>query len=95
MPAASRAQRAPVAVSPSTWLSIDEAAAYHGDARVRSLAEPLRTVTAAHRGELALIAPTLIQTGYAEREGQSLRVLDLAQPLGTAANVRRRDAVAA
>lgn len=53
------------------------------DARVHSIDEPVRTVTAANRGELAFIAPTLIQTGYGEREGQAPRVLDLHAPLGT------------
>jgi DNA (cytosine-5)-methyltransferase 1 len=53
------------------------------DARVHSITEPLRTVTAAHRGELALVVPTLIQTGYGEREGQEPRVPGLAKPLGT------------
>lgn len=53
------------------------------DARVHSIDEPLRTVTAANRGELALVAPTLIQTGYGEREGQTPRALDLGRPLGT------------
>lgn len=86
-------------------------------ARVHSIAEPLRTVTAANRGELALIAPyiksdysasvgrdmrdplatvtagggghhslvvpTLVQTGYGEREGQAPRVPGLDKPLGT------------
>lgn len=53
------------------------------DARVHSIREPLRTVTAAHRGELALVVPTLIQTGYGERPGQDARVPGLAKPLGT------------
>lgn len=53
------------------------------DARVHSLEAPLRTVTAAHRGEFALIAPTLVQTGYGEREGQTPRALDIGRPLGT------------
>lgn len=53
------------------------------DARVHGIDEPVRTVTAANRGELALIAPTLIQTSYGEREGQAPRVLDLHKPLGT------------
>lgn len=56
---------------------------HQGDERVYPLGEPLPTVTAAHRGEMALIAPTLIQTGYGEREGQAPRSLDLHQPLGT------------
>ncbi len=54
-----------------------------GDARVHGIGEPLRTITGAHRGELALIAPALIQVGYGERPGQAPRVLDLGAPLGT------------
>lgn len=56
----------------------------HGkrDPRIESLAEPLTTVTATQRGH-ALVAPSLVQTGYGEREGQAPRALDLGQPLGT------------
>jgi DNA (cytosine-5)-methyltransferase 1 len=53
------------------------------DARVHSLDEPVRTVTAANRGELSLVVPTLIQTGYGERDGQTPRVPGLDKPLGT------------
>lgn len=42
--------------------------------RVHSIQDPLRTITGAHRGEFALISPTLIQTGYGERKGQAPRV---------------------
>lgn len=56
---------------------------HHGDARVHAMGEPLRTVTTAARGELAFVAPTLVQTGYGEREGQAPRALDLQEPLGT------------
>ncbi len=56
---------------------------YQGERRVHALEEPLPTVTGAHRGELALVAPTLIQTSYGEREGQAPRVLDIHAPLGT------------
>jgi DNA (cytosine-5)-methyltransferase 1 len=54
-----------------------------GDARVHSIHEPMPTITSAHRGEKALVAPTLIQTGYGERPGQAPRALDLHRPLGT------------
>lgn len=54
-----------------------------GDARVYSTREPMRTVTGAHRGEFALVVPTLIQTGYGERPGQKPRTLDIQAPLGT------------
>lgn len=56
---------------------------HQGDARAHAIGEPVRTITAAHRGELALVAPSLIQTGYGERPGQRPRALDLEQPLGT------------
>lgn len=56
---------------------------HQGSDRVHSIDEPFRTVTGAHRGELALVSPTLIQTGWGEREGQAPRCLDLHQPLGT------------
>lgn len=42
---------------------------------------PLPTVTGSN--DFALIAPTLIQTSYGERQGQAPRVLDLQEPLGT------------
>ena len=54
-----------------------------GDFRVHSIREPLRTVTCAPRGEHALIVPTLVQTGYGERPGQTPRALDIEKPLGT------------
>ena len=91
---------------------------HHGGERTHSVDAPLPTVTAANRGELALVAPTLVgiggpeyagkpaavsaplgavttenhralvaatlvQTGYGEREGQEPRAMDLQQPLGT------------
>lgn len=57
---------------------------HHGDRRGTSLDEPMPTITAAHRGEQALISPVLVQTGYGEREGQQPRVLNLDKPMGTA-----------
>lgn len=33
---------------------------HHGDSRVHGIGEPLRTVTSAHRGELALVSPSLM-----------------------------------
>lgn len=53
------------------------------DARVHRLSEPLRTVTCAPRGEMALVSPALIQTSYGERKGQAPRTLDIHKPLGT------------
>ena len=65
------------------------------DARVHGIHEPLRTITAANRGELALVAPSLIQTGYGERKGQSPRALDLHQPLGTVVGGGQKHALVA
>lgn len=51
---------------------------------VQALGEPLRTVTAWPRGgTFAVASPTLVQTGYGERQGQAPRVPGLDQPLGT------------
>lgn len=47
-----------------------------------SFQEPVPTVTASP--EFSLVVPTLIQTGYGEREGQEPRVPGLDKPLGTA-----------
>lgn len=58
-------------------------ATHQGSERVNDAGEPLPTVTCANRGELTLISPTLIQTGYGERPGQQPRVPGLDQPLGT------------
>jgi DNA (cytosine-5)-methyltransferase 1 len=56
---------------------------HHGSDRTASLLEPSRTVTGAHRGEMVIVSPTLIQTGYGERQGQAPRVPGLDKPLGT------------
>lgn len=99
-------------------------ATHQGSDRVHGVRDPMRTITAANRGELMLaapelapfltehanasrqrtmpageplptvcagvkgghfsvVSPTLVQTGYGEREGQAPRALDLQQPLGT------------
>ncbi len=54
----------------------------HGDSgKTRGIHEPLSTVTS--KAEHLLVAPTLVQTGYGEREGQAPRVPGLDKPLGT------------
>ncbi|KAA8559862.1 hypothetical protein FX985_06245 [Pseudomonas extremaustralis] len=58
-------------------------ATHQGSDRVNDPLAPLPTVTCANRGELTLISPTLIQSGYGERQGQEPRVPGLDQPLGT------------
>ncbi len=56
---------------------------HHGERRLHSIDEPLPTVTGAHRGELALVSPTLINTRNGEREGQEPRVRDIRRPYPT------------
>lgn len=63
---------------PFLVMSIDHQSS---NAATRSIEDPLSTITAKARH--ALIAPTLIQTGYGEREGQAPRVPGLDKPLGT------------
>lgn len=62
---------------------------HSGDARVHSIREPLRTITASSRSPFALIAPTLIHSGNGERKakgnsrGQDPRVYNIREPLTT------------
>jgi DNA (cytosine-5)-methyltransferase 1 len=56
---------------------------HRGDNRVHGIDEPLRTVTTANRGELALIAPSIINTRNGERAGQLPRVRDVLDPFPT------------
>ncbi|WP_293371534.1 DNA cytosine methyltransferase [Nevskia sp.] len=74
-----------------------------GDSDGRAITEPMPTITsgagaarpagAAHA--LGLIAPTLVQTGYGEREGQAARTLDIGQPLGTVVGSGKHGVVSA
>ncbi|HEX6924155.1 MAG TPA: DNA cytosine methyltransferase [Longimicrobiaceae bacterium] len=52
-----------------------------GQSPERGIRQPYQTVTT--KADSALVVPTLVQTGYGEREGQAPRSLDLHQPLGT------------
>lgn len=56
--------------------------AQHGG-HSRSGFEPMHTITASRKDQNQIICPTLIQTGYGERPGQSPRVPGLHKPLGT------------
>lgn len=51
--------------------------------RSRRADAPLHTITASPKDQNQLIAPTLIQTGQGEREGQAPRVQGLGKPIGT------------
>ncbi len=64
-----------------------------GQSEPRSGADPLYTMTA--KADTALVAPTLVQSGYGERVGQAPRALDLQQPLGTVVAGGVKHAVAA
>lgn len=51
---------------------------HHGGDRSNDLAEPLRTVTAAHRGEQALVAATIVGLAHGEHQrNPGLRAIDL------------------
>lgn len=54
-----------------------------GDARVHSIREPLRTITASSRSPFDLVVPSLVHVSNGERPGQTPRVYDIQQPLGT------------
>lgn len=56
---------------------------HHGSDRVNDIQDPLGTATASGGGGYALMAASLVQTGYGEREGQAPRSLDVTEPLGT------------
>jgi len=63
---------------------------------MRSADAPLSTVTANPKGgHHAVVMPTLIQTGYGERAGQSPRVPGLDKPLGTVVGTQKHAVVAA
>jgi DNA (cytosine-5)-methyltransferase 1 len=54
----------------------------HGG-KLEAIEKPLSTIATEKGGCRALVVPTLIQTGYGEREGQAPRVPGLDKPLGT------------
>lgn len=56
--------------------------AQHGGGN-RSAEDPHHTICASRKDQNALLAATMIQTGYGERRGQSPRALDVEAPLGT------------
>lgn len=61
-----------------------------------SAAEPLRTQCAQVKGgHFALVAPTLVQTGYGERAGQRPRAPGLDKPLGTVVGGGQKHALVA
>jgi|LakMenEpi03Aug12_release.lakeMendotaPanAssembly.Ray.scaffolds.fasta_scaffold128556_5 DNA (cytosine-5)-methyltransferase 1 len=66
----------------------------HGDAgKDKPATEPLSTITS--KAEHCLAVPTLVQTGYGEREGQAPRVPGLDKPIGTLVSGQKHGLVAA
>lgn len=49
----------------------------------RSAEAPHHTICASKKDQNSLIAATMVQTGYGERQGQAPRALDIGQPIGT------------
>lgn len=68
---------------------------HQGDDRVYGMQDPLRTITAANRAEMAIVSPTIIQTGYGERKGQAPRVPGIGKPIGTIVAGGQKHALAA
>lgn len=56
---------------------------HYGQSIGRGIDAPVPTITAGGGGHQGLVVPTLIQTGYGERPGQTPRVPGLDKPLGT------------
>lgn len=54
----------------------------HGG-KVEPIQAPMSTIATEKGGCRALVAPTLVQAGYGERDGQAPRSLDIEAPLGT------------
>lgn len=65
---------------------------HHGEGRVYPVAETLRTVTSAHRGELAVVAPVIAGAG-----GRAAQVppMDVSEPLNTSTTKEDRILVGA
>lgn len=68
---------------------------HHGDERSHAADAPAPTITGAQRGELGLVAPSLIHIGNGEREGQAPRALDIEAPLNTIVGSPKHGLVAA
>lgn len=64
-----------------------------GQSRERGMHEPIHTITS--KADTALIAPTLVQTGYGERTGQAPRAPGLGKPLGTVVGGGQKHALVA
>lgn len=58
-------------------------ARHFGQSVGHDISEPNATITGDGGGKSALVAATMVQTGYGEREGQAPRALDIEKPLGT------------
>jgi DNA (cytosine-5)-methyltransferase 1 len=57
---------------------------HSGTDRVHDIREPLRTITSAHRGEMALVAPSLVGTAHGEfSERPGVRAWSVEDPLRT------------
>lgn len=53
---------------------------HHGSDRCESLGEPFRTITGAHRGEKAIVAPYFVPR-HGERDGQDPRCMSVERPM--------------
>jgi DNA (cytosine-5)-methyltransferase 1 len=95
LPTITGANRGELAAVAATLSPLITEMANASNQRTMPADEPLRTICAGVKGgHFAIVAPTLVQTGYGEREGQSPRTLDIEQPLGTVVGGGVKHAVA-
>lgn len=77
-------------IAKGTWRYVITAArpfivpvTHKGDHRNHSIDEPLRTITTARRGELAVVAPTLVATAHSKTTGRGPGTWSAEEPLRT------------
>lgn len=68
---------------------------HHGERKNHSIEEPFPTITAAHRGELALVTPHITTYYGGSREGDEFRGNDAGEPLRTQTAENRHGLVSA
>lgn len=76
--AANRGEKALIVPTIAPFVSYAQQGGRNRDPR-----DPMHTVTASPKDQNCLVAASMVQMGYGEREGQAPRTLDIASPLGT------------
>jgi DNA (cytosine-5)-methyltransferase 1 len=82
LPTVTGAHRGEQAIVASTLIRYNGEKEDQDGAHVHGIEEPLKTIPTENR--FGLIAATMVQTGYGERDGQAPRALNLEKPMGAA-----------